>query len=75
MYKLFYLLTVKLKMLLLSLITTETVQVSTENLSPHVMMTSLADIRVQDQDNCRKKSYQFTALLPDRGKFRKKAQM
>ncbi len=40
-------------MLLLSLITTETVQVSPENLPPHVVMTSLADI--QDQDNCREK--------------------
>jgi hypothetical protein len=39
-------------MLLLSLITTETVQVSTENLSSYVVM-SLVDI--QDQDNCREK--------------------
>jgi hypothetical protein len=39
-------------MLLLSLITAKTVQVSTENLSPHMVMP-LADI--QDQDNCRKK--------------------
>ncbi len=40
-------------MLLLSLITTETVQVSLEKLPPHVVMTSLADI--PDQDNCQEK--------------------
>ncbi len=40
-------------MLLLSLIATETVQVSPENLPPHVVMTSLADRK--NQDNCREK--------------------
>jgi hypothetical protein len=34
-------------------VTTETVQVSTEKLQPHVVMPSLADI--QGQDNSRKK--------------------
>jgi hypothetical protein len=46
-------------MLLQSLITTETVQVSTEKLPPRMVM-SPADI--QDQDICRKKSYQFTGF-------------
>jgi hypothetical protein len=48
-------------MLLLSLITPETVQVSTEKRPPYVVM-SLAEI--EDQDNCCK-SYQFTGPCSD----------
>jgi hypothetical protein len=51
-------------MLLLSLITTETVQVSIEKLPPYVVMRSLADI--QDQDNCSEKviNYRISFTVP-----------